>query len=419
MYHKHKIKYKLYDSDENKLEKINNKKKITKLTESTESLKSTNIFYYINTDRISNIIKYNNKVSAKIINAKNKIDNYNNYNNYNQWDKAKKITNPYDKIYITYKKKKNEPLSRSYFKMIEMSQEFLKKIIDCDKPIKTVHLAEGPGGFIEGLIELRKLNSSVHQYKDKYYGMTLAPKNEYIPGWTRSCNFLKKNKNVYIVKGIDNTGDLYNVDNHNYLISRIGNDKADLVTGDGGFDFSVDYNQQEILAYKLIFSQIILGLSIQAKHGTFICKLFDTNTLLSKQMIYILMMHYKRVYYYKPVTSRPANSEKYIICEDFSGINDYEIYQLQNILTIWNKLPKSYSVTSIMEEHTINDKMIEAIDETNNELQDIQISYINSTISLIKKPMNRYDLTNNINTQVKNSESWINNYADKLIDQII
>ena len=49
----------------------------------------------------------------------------------------------------------------------------------------------------------------------------------------------------------------------------------DIVTADGGFDFSVDFNKQEIMANKLIFCQICFAISMQKKGGIFILKIFD------------------------------------------------------------------------------------------------------------------------------------------------
>jgi len=74
-----------------------------------------------------------------------------------QWDTYKKYTNPYEYIHtcVPLKKKavsKYKPLSRSYFKMIEIINAFH---IQFREPINSFHLAEGPGGFIEA-IERRK-----------------------------------------------------------------------------------------------------------------------------------------------------------------------------------------------------------------------------------------------------------------------
>ena len=75
-----------------------------------------------------------------------------------EWDVFKKYTNPYEYIHtvIPFKKKcvsKYKPLSRSYFKMIEIINT-LNLEFD-SRPIQTFHLAEGPGGFIEAIVNLR------------------------------------------------------------------------------------------------------------------------------------------------------------------------------------------------------------------------------------------------------------------------
>ena len=45
--------------------------------------------------------------------------------------------------------------------------------------------------------------------------------------------------------------------------------------------------------------------------------MFDTFTHASIDILYILSSLYEKVYFYKPQTSRPGNSEKYIICKKF------------------------------------------------------------------------------------------------------
>ena len=154
------------------------------------------------------------------------------------WDMFKKYTNPYEFVHsnIPNKKKsisKYKPLSRSYFKMLEILNVF--KFSFAEK-INTFHLAEGPGGFIEAISNFRKNNN------DFYVGMSLLDdKNDpNIPSWKKSDAFLKQNPNVYIEKGKDNTGDILALNNflsckEKYMSS------VDFITADGGFDFSVDF----------------------------------------------------------------------------------------------------------------------------------------------------------------------------------
>src|SRR6056300_482480 len=110
-----------------------------------------------------------------------------------EWDTIKRYTNPYEYIHtvVPGKKKsvaKKKPLSRSYFKMIELIYFFkLLDKTDKDKPIVSFHLAEGPGGFIEALLDSR------NNKHDKYYGMSILDdiNDQNIPGWKKSKTFLQ------------------------------------------------------------------------------------------------------------------------------------------------------------------------------------------------------------------------------------
>ena len=232
------------------------------------------------------------------------------------WDKYKKYTNPYEFIHTPVPNARSaicqyKPLSRSFFKMVEMChlQDILPEL-PAEK-MKSFHLAEGPGGFIEALVYLRKNPA------DLYYGMTLLEEqNQNVPGWRKSKQFLSENKNVIIEKGHDGKGDLMNPQNLLHCL-KYYKGEFDLITGDGGFDFSVHYLAQESVSTPLILCQISFAIAMQKLGGTFIIKMFDTCTKISVDMLYLLSNLYETVHFTKPHTSRYANSEKYIICKNF------------------------------------------------------------------------------------------------------
>ena len=62
----------------------------------------------------------------------------------------------------------------------------------------------------------------------------------------------------------------------------------DFVTGDGGFDFSNDFNQQEESAINLIFAEVCFAMVLQKKGGSFVLKVFDTYTSTMTEIIYLL-----------------------------------------------------------------------------------------------------------------------------------
>ena len=185
-----------------------------------------------------------------------------------QWDIYKKYTNPYEFIHTTVPLKKKsvskyKPLSRSYFKMIEIIKTFH---IMFREPITSFHLAEGPGGFIEALVNFRNCD------KDTYIGMTLLDENKSdsnIPAWKKSDIFLKSNQNVFLENGYDGTGNILSFENFEYIIKKYPL-KMDFITADGGFDFSIDFNQQECSIGKLLFAQVAYAICLQKYNGIFV-----------------------------------------------------------------------------------------------------------------------------------------------------
>ena len=95
---------------------------------------------------------------------------------------------------------------------------------------------------------------------------------------------------------------------------------VDLVTGDGGLDYSVNFNFQEQMSFHLLFCEIVSAFSVLKKGGYFVLKLFDIHTSNTLQMIFLLSNYFDEVILTKPYTSRPANSEKYIVCKGFTEL---------------------------------------------------------------------------------------------------
>ena len=62
----------------------------------------------------------------------------------------------------------------------------------------------------------------------------------------------------------------------------------DYITADGGFDFSLDFNNQEDMSFKLILSQIFYALIMQKQGGNFILKIFDIFKIKTIEIIYLL-----------------------------------------------------------------------------------------------------------------------------------
>jgi 23S rRNA U2552 (ribose-2'-O)-methylase RlmE/FtsJ len=295
---------------------------------------------------------------------------------YDTWDFYKKYTNPYEFIHTIIPNtkcsvSKLKPLSRSFYKMIEIVNQLDLFSQYKSHDINTFHLAEGPGGFIEAIAYLR------NNQQDNYYGMTLIDPDVNVPGWKKSCNFLDNHKNVVIETGVTGTGDLLEVDNLKHCYSTYNN-KMEIITADGGFDFSIDFNQQETLATKLLFAQVSFAIAMQKKNGHFVLKIFDIFTKTTSDIIYLLSTLYKQVFILKPNTSRLANSEKYIICKFFKGDKSRI---MNHIIREYPKMKTINHISSILN-FELDYYYSNKIEEYNAIFGQQQIENINSTLTL-------------------------------------
>jgi 23S rRNA U2552 (ribose-2'-O)-methylase RlmE/FtsJ len=316
---------------------------------------------------------------------KSKIDD----DKYNKdWDEKKKYHNAYENIHVSSSKlRRNEniafyiPLSRSYFKLWEIIYDF--HIISSDiQPWKSAHLAEGPGGFIEAVCKYREVNK-LRRNTDKHYGITLRSTKKEIPGWNKAQYFLKQFEQVEIHYGEDDTGNLYEAKNILSFSKHVGMHSCNLVTADGGFDFSIDFNHQENLSGRLIFAEIIASLLLLKEGGTFVCKVFDTYERFSVEMIWILTNCFDKVIFTKPFTSRPANSEKYVVCLGYKLVST-EITDC--FLELLNKYEEDKYLQCIFPSLVFDPNFLQSIQEyntihTHNQLQAIKdtLYYIEQT----------------------------------------
>lgn len=322
------------------------------------------------------LINSNEEMHKIVTKYKNKITPF--YHN-KTWDKFKKLSNEYELIFTTPNTKSNisnySPVSRSFFKMWEMLHDFTDDVFrtqSTEQGLKCMFLAEGPGGFLEAMMKYR------NNPNDKYYGMTLRPVNKSVPEWK-----LKKfeTSNVSLLYGEDNSGDLYNVNNTHFIANQIGKQTIDVITADGGFDFSSDFNNQEDLSIKLIRCETYCAFHLLKDNGTFILKIYDMFHHNTLGLLQILKCCFKKICFIKPLTSRPANSEKYILCSGFKAEEGQ-----QNIPILHNLITKrSASPSRSFTYQQIDIELLHKIVLYNMFYTCRQVYYIQKTIDFINK----------------------------------
>lgn len=262
------------------------------------------------------LLDTNESLMQTVMTYKNKITPY---HKNKCWDKYKKVSNEYEIIFTTPYAKHNvslyNPVSRSFFKMWELLYDFQGQILQqsAQNKVTCLFLAEGPGGFLEAVMRYR------NNPNDHYYGMTLRPEHKSIPEWKLKKFEGLPMQQITTLYGADDRGDLYNLQNTHHIEKMLGGNSMDLVTADGGFDFSSNFNGQEDSSSKLVKCEIYCAFHMLKDKGTFILKIYDMFHKQTLAFMQILYECFENIYITKPLTSRPANSEKYLVCCSYNS----------------------------------------------------------------------------------------------------
>lgn len=259
-----------------------------------------------------------------------------------EWEYLKRTSNPYELVFsqshdlrIPYSVCSIRPLSRSYFKMIEILSvlDFFKRHTGKKKILRSAHVCEGPGGFIEALLSQSTATGSSMRLKDAW-AMTLKPSKANIPGWKRAYTFLKKNPVIHVEYGADDTGDIMVPANQKAFLEKMAG-KCLLFTADGGFDFSEKYSTQEDEVFPLLVSSALIGLQTLQIGGDFVLKVFDTELKATQDLIAMLAYCFNDWTLYKPSLSRPCNAEKYFLGRSSRKIPEWIIKSLSQISELY------------------------------------------------------------------------------------
>lgn len=164
-------------------------------------------------------------------------------------------------------------------------------------------IAAGPGSFTQYL-QWRRPESNG-------FGITLKGDLDWQMDKLDATRFLP-------YYGPDNTGDLY-VNWHHFrdYVRDQAEPGVDLVTADGGFDVSEgQFHRQEFLSSRLVLVECLTAVSVLREGGNYVCKLFDTVTKISADTLFLMATCFEEIILFKPISSRPANAERYLICRN-------------------------------------------------------------------------------------------------------
>lgn len=330
-----------------------------------------------------------------------------------QWDDYKKITNPYEYIFLSWNRRTSRsvatrsPLSRSYFKMIEFWKyanitKELSTLVTREGGLKTAHSAEGPGGFLEAIAVM------ADRIKWNYlecHAITLKSTTKHVPGWRKAITFLEKHPTVYISYGKDDTGNILHKENRTHFLEECK--KVHLYTADGGFDFSGDYSAQEDSIFSLLVAEILIGIQCLQKGGIMIIKCFDTTEKQTLDLLWMTCSLFREWNFMKPRTSRAGNAERYFIGRGFLG-EEAGVKEMVELLETANlELP--------LLKNSYPKEWIQTMWEIQEAIEKEEYRIIRDTIALIREEhSNSVQLRALIRQNVLRSMEWCKEHGESI-----
>jgi len=314
----------------------------------------------------------------------------------------------YSKLYFNIGKDTLNISSRAFYKLWEMLLVF--NPISNTGSIVTAHLAEAPGSFVQAVMFYREKFFKAKDYdKDEHF--TISIDDVDVPTFKKDFKKAYKKVKIYEQDG----GDL--TDTKSIIKFQKFSKKADFITADGGFVW-INENYQEQEAYRLILGEIITALKIQSVGGTFIIKLFEIYTDVSIKIMAILSSTYDKTFMFKPFTSRPSNSERYMICKGYKGLDAALITKLENLLEDMNTHHKAgLEIVDLMSNYVIPRNYLVAHNNISLQLSQTQFLAINRIVSYIKSNDYFGDQYHQYLAQQKNANDyWVQTFypADNL-----
>jgi hypothetical protein len=244
--------------------------------------------------------------------------------------------------YFNIKDKVPDIVSFDFYKIWEIL--FMFDLVDISSSIKSLHLSED-GSNVQSIINFRE-------------------------------KFTKDKGDVhYVLKGNEINNKVLNYYDKKIIQADLNGikDKIDLITIGSSFNFHDDNeNTIEQEYYNSIFENIFNSVKIQKKGGNMICKFFETYTDVSAKLISILISLYDKVFFIKPMTSKPSTSEKYIVCIGFKFSDTSSIVKklekIKETIDKNNKLKICDLFTSYKIDNKIKLRLIKLNELTSNKL---------------------------------------------------
>lgn len=308
-----------------------------------------------------------------------------------------------------------EVVTNAWLKMYELIS-FIEPILQIrarsrdNNSYTSMHFAEAPGNFILALYH--KLKTEYQHIDWNWHANSYRPREKNDDGYLGDTYGLMRKYNKQWKYGCEGNGDITSPANIRSWIAD--NIKYDLVTSDVKYSpQDMDFAEEENVNTPVQFGQVLCTLGVLARGGTAILKFL---TLYEKQTIDIIALLcsvFTHIYITKPETSRPYNSEIYLVCMDYKNTR---CPHMENLLHHLNYTRNVSNIRFL--DGDIDPELLLHINRVNKYLYFRQSSHLQAQYALYKK----YRKYNNdqlellmLTTRTQFATAWIDKYKLKIL----
>lgn len=206
-----------------------------------------------------------------------------------------------------------QAVTNAWLKLVEMLASF--KLIKDHNHVRMFDNASAPGAFIMGA---NYWVTTVMNNKLDWMASSLISKSDN-SALGDSYGLAKLHPQRFTTTGTPFNGDTTFVPYLRYMAKhykkafKFYSSDLGMAIGEG------EYNMQEAINAKGNLGQILMGLEVLDDKGTFLIKQYTHLSSFTISLIAIVAASFDNTYIVKPVTSKPDNSEEYIVAEGFRG----------------------------------------------------------------------------------------------------
>lgn len=238
----------------------------------------------------------------------------------------------------------SQPVTQAYCKFLQIASvnpAFINRPANSiDGRFRSLHLCESPGGFILALKHflgphcthwdwrVNSLNPHFEYHYSKERSNSSTGDNKLPTSQFLNDDLLILGNEKRVAFGWDESGDILQWDQT--YIEKLVKETDDsngnrntfhLVTADGGIDCTDEPSDQENRIRPLIEQQIRIACQSLHPGGNFLLKAYTFFERETINLLAILCASFTYIYCLKPPSSKPGNSEVYLLCLDYRQSN--------------------------------------------------------------------------------------------------